>query len=554
MHVEWSDSSATAPCGTDFLMPLNASSAVWPGFDVGHGSSFFNMTQSTLVKFFDMVDTVTLTWALRDEDVLFLHSLHSQENAVDWVLQANFAVGNGGQMLVAYSARTNFPPDNSQSLLERMLDWKMWRTVWVVQAGVAGLSLMLNAKAVRRHYLTLRSLRSTSDTQATGQAWLELKLEGRKTKSMRWIAFGIAQNIANIWSALQMALPDNLVNNYSETDWVFSVAIFLTLFNSTQYLEFFPKYYVLISTVGEGLPSVLRFIVGCMPLYIAYTALGTILFGRYCELFGSIGMSAITLFSVLNGDSMLDVFNCIYTTQYGSLMATTSQIYLFLFVCVYIYCAISVFITIMSDAFSRVHISAAAKRRDRKELAVLPSTADEQESMRESIYDDMVCLSNFSSSRRLAEHRQTAVFDHPPIDIQEPDLSAAAAGPFFGEKSNSPTSDSGPLALLTLQRQALSRTRAVVATALAQLDSELAALDDRVSMVQQQQQQQQQQQKQQHVDLASPTNDPAPSLSLLPDRTSENAASNIAGEMGYEIELQDMKTNGNDTISIYNSL
>lgn len=41
--------------------------------------------------------------------------------------------------------------------------------------------------------------------------------------------------------------------------------------------------------VEAGLPSVLRFIAGCIPLYAAYTALGTIMFGRYCGKFATLG-------------------------------------------------------------------------------------------------------------------------------------------------------------------------------------------------------------------------------------------------------------------------
>lgn len=57
------------------------------------------------------------------------------------------------------------------------------------------------------------------------------------------------QNVCNIFSSFQLAAPEKLVNNYSQTDYFFSAAIFLTFFNTTQYLEYYSKYYVLISTV-----------------------------------------------------------------------------------------------------------------------------------------------------------------------------------------------------------------------------------------------------------------------------------------------------------------
>ena len=60
------------------------------------------------------------------------------------------------------------------------------------------------------------------------------------------------------------------------------------LFNTTRYLEFLPRFYILISTVANGLPSVIRFMIGCTPLYLGYAMLGTVLFGGRSANFGSV--------------------------------------------------------------------------------------------------------------------------------------------------------------------------------------------------------------------------------------------------------------------------
>eukprot|EP01051_Picozoa_sp_SAG22_P014413 SAG22_NODE_1747_length_3665_cov_2.556085_1_plen_441_part_10 len=304
-------------------------------------------------------------------------------------MKAKFSFGYGGQMTVAFVTTTNLDQDVRKTSVLGDLSWV--RSVPMLQVGVATAALLLNIKAARKHYKTLSQLKlqrlaagsieeaAARAAASTGLdwsqwakgwlvAWRDMNAfqsagelgRGKKTKSLGWIALGIFQNICNIGSSLQMAAPERLVNNYSQTDWFFALAIFLTLFNSTQYLEFFPKYYVLISTVAAGLPSVLRFIAGCCPLYAGYAALGTIMFGRYCEPFGTIGQSVVTLFSVLNGDSMLDIFNCIYIDNGSFLAGAISQVYLASFICIFIYCAISVFITIMSDAFTWAHYDAAS--------------------------------------------------------------------------------------------------------------------------------------------------------------------------------------------------
>ena len=88
-----------------------------------------------------------------------------------------------------------------------------------------------------------------------------------------------------------------------------------------------------MSTVAEGMPNVLRFIVGCMPLYLGYSVLGTVMFGRISDDFASVRRTWVTLFSLLNGDSMLDVFDGVYTPGLGGLV---SQVYLVTFICFFI--------------------------------------------------------------------------------------------------------------------------------------------------------------------------------------------------------------------------
>ena len=115
----------------------------------------------------------------------------------------------------------------------------------------------------------------------------------------------------------------------------------------------FPKYYVLVSALAQGLPSVLRFIVGCLPVYMAYALFGTLMFGKISVHFASIRRSLITLFSLLNGDSMLEIFDSIYVSGWAGLV---SEVYLISFVCLFIYSALNIFIQIMQSAFDHTQV------------------------------------------------------------------------------------------------------------------------------------------------------------------------------------------------------
>ncbi|GMI09773.1 hypothetical protein TrRE_jg2534 [Triparma retinervis] len=102
-------------------------------------------------------------------------------------------------------------------------------------------------------------------------------------------------------------------------------------FSAVQYLEYFPRFYLLIWTLKTGIPRVLQFFVGIAPFFIGYALLGMTLFGDEEELFGDIQSTTCTLFSVVNGDSVLDVFNSLkYAFPIG-------DIYLYFYIMIFMY-------------------------------------------------------------------------------------------------------------------------------------------------------------------------------------------------------------------------
>eukprot|EP01050_Picozoa_sp_SAG11_P026285 SAG11_NODE_6240_length_1355_cov_1.588376_1_plen_55_part_10 len=44
--------------------------------------------------------------------------------------------------------------------------------------------------------------------------------------------------------------------------------------------EYAPRYYILVHSLARGLPSIARFIVGIMPIFLGYAFAATIFFGR----------------------------------------------------------------------------------------------------------------------------------------------------------------------------------------------------------------------------------------------------------------------------------
>eukprot|EP01066_Platyproteum_vivax_P008172 Platyproteum_vivax@DN3369_c0_g1_i1.p2 len=94
-----------------------------------------------------------------------------------------------------------------------------------------------------------------------------------------------------------------------------------------------------------GLPTIMQFMMGVVPLLVAYGLLGFCFFWNTTQ-FSTMARSFITLFCVLNGDIMEDSFK-----NTGDFMPIVSQVYLYTFVVLFMYVVLNSFIAIIEDAF-----------------------------------------------------------------------------------------------------------------------------------------------------------------------------------------------------------
>ena len=85
------------------------------------------------------------------------------------------------------------------------------------------------------------------------------------------------------------------------------IACLMLWLSLVQYLEFNPRYYVMVLTLKRAVPRIGAFLVGILPCFFGYSLLGLIVFGDQNDLFGSVTATTSTLFAVVNGDSVLQV-------------------------------------------------------------------------------------------------------------------------------------------------------------------------------------------------------------------------------------------------------
>lgn len=142
------------------------------------------------------------------------------------------------------------------------------------------------------------------------------------------------------------------------------IGSFLLWMSALRYLEFSRATYGIVLTLQRAAPRVLVFVAGALPLLFAYAAFGVAFFGDTVEGFSGPRQACVTLFSVLNGDVILDTF--------ASLMGRfpfMGQVYVYSFVSLFIYVVLNVLIALVEEAFfqSSAETSAILERQRSKQ-------------------------------------------------------------------------------------------------------------------------------------------------------------------------------------------
>ncbi|KAK1929212.1 Mucolipin-1 [Phytophthora citrophthora] len=113
------------------------------------------------------------------------------------------------------------------------------------------------------------------------------------------------------------------------------------------YLEHNQNIYSIVLTLKWGTPRVLQFLLGVSPIFFGFALFGTIYFGNKIEEFGTLSESMITLFSLMNGDIIMDTFDAMELHHF----VISGKVYLYSFISLFMYVVLNIFIAIVEEAF-----------------------------------------------------------------------------------------------------------------------------------------------------------------------------------------------------------
>jgi len=167
---------------------------------------------------------------------------------------------------------------------------------------------------------------------------------GRLTRHGWWYFFNVCSNFVQIGASLscmRLSRRMDVANRFA----IIGVSAIMAWICVIRYLRYFHIYYALIRTLSRAVPKCMRFVTGVFPILIGYALLGNCLFYQ-SVMFSTISGSIATLFSLLNGDIIRDTFSDV-----EQLVPFWGHVYLYSFLCLFIYVVLHIFISIVEEAY-----------------------------------------------------------------------------------------------------------------------------------------------------------------------------------------------------------
>jgi len=179
---------------------------------------------------------------------------------------------------------------------------------------------------------------------------------GALVKLLAWSWLVLVQNIFNIWAAALMLVKPYL-GAYDFLDrLVLSVSAILTWAALCEFTNYIPRVNLFQSVFYRGGKLLMLHGLGISPLFLGFTLFGMVLYGPLNYNFHTFSTSAVTLFSVVLGDSVKEIFFSLHQTDdmlswYAKLCG---RIYLAAFIILFIFIVLNIATLVIEDAYFTV--------------------------------------------------------------------------------------------------------------------------------------------------------------------------------------------------------
>lgn len=217
------------------------------------------------------------------------------------------------------------------------------RYLWV-DVTVLGLSLsalVLSWKYFISNVILIATLQGNT---SASEAWESLGLREKLNFFNSWEIVGVLGNLFQVFGSIMSFIDTNLLLTTHEI--LTGFGCWFAWVNIVRYLSHNEKAYTIINTLKRAFPMMIRYMIGILPIFMAYVFLGIALFWE-SGMFSSTTDAMSLLYAVVNGDTVLGTIQA--TEQVNAFLG---QLYTFSFIVFFICCVQNIFIAIVQDGFN----------------------------------------------------------------------------------------------------------------------------------------------------------------------------------------------------------
>jgi len=171
-----------------------------------------------------------------------------------------------------------------------------------------------------------------------------------------WPMLVIITNCIQILGASYM-LEDHYMGSFTfEMRFVLALSVILSWACISEFTGFIPKVNLFQTVFMRGGRMLFYHCCGIMPLFMGFTFFGLVLYGKFNYNFHSISVSAVTLFSVVLGDSVKEIYFSLHTTPDSEAwyVQLIGRLYVTSFIVTFIFIILNIATLIIEDAYFTV--------------------------------------------------------------------------------------------------------------------------------------------------------------------------------------------------------
>ena len=244
--------------------------------------------KKSLDSFLSEVRKFTLTFHLMHH---LPESMHFFSTCYEWVITQTYDFSSRGPINVTMDS-------NSKRCKESQKDpFTGYQWLSIAVAALALLCFCTTWSHIMRRAVIVSKLKNKASALS---AWEALDVTTKLKFFNFWVVVALLGNLCQLFGSLSTILDDMFI---ATTETLLGFGCFFAWVTAVGDLQHNSVAYTIMSTLKRALPVVIPFVVGMMPIFMAYAFLGTALFWP-TGYFRNPMMSMMAQFALVNGDSV----------------------------------------------------------------------------------------------------------------------------------------------------------------------------------------------------------------------------------------------------------